>query len=473
MATTSDGMCTPVDAILQEPPNDLEAEQCVIGACLYAPQPVEWLASCNDPEGLFYRELHKQIVSAIMHLWCEGLPVDIATVAAELLRRGQLEACGGKLYLEACVAEMPTPTHAKRYIAVLERCRCSREMIRLGNVIAESGYANLEDPQAEALKLAYSLEVAANSAVDYERQIEPLGRHIERDFLPAIEERIGAETIPGIPTGWTEFDRTHCPGGLQRGRVTALMAARKVGKSTIATHLALNAALNSFKVGLASLEMSKSEVALKMSSWLSDIPAVDIALGRLREGEWNRYKAAARQLASLPIYVSDQRGVDVHRVIAWARRLKREHGLDMLIVDYLQLLEPHLDSRQSLERNVSDATRRFVVEAQRLDAHIVLLAQMNQEGFAKWSGQTNDDCHVNWRVARANEKGEPEVDGDYFKFHIEQRFGVSGVVPRLYRYHGATGKIEETNINPLPYREEDAECRRPRPMLSQPIRSTR
>ena len=434
------------------PPNDLEAEQCVIGACLYAPQPVEWLAACNNPETLFYREAHQQIVSAILHLWCDGAPVDVSTVGAELLRRGQLERNGGTAYLDACIATMPTPVHAKRYLGVLERCRCSREMIRLGSIITESGYANLEDPQAEALQLSSMLEVAANSAVDYERQIEPLGRHIERDFLPALEQQRSSSTIPGIPTGWPQFDRVHCPGGLQRGRVTALMAARKVGKSTIASHLALNAALHSFHVGLASLEMSRSEVALKMSAYLANLPAVDIALGRVDPGDWDRYCAAARRLAGLPIYVSDQRGVDVHRVIAWARRLKREHGLDMLIVDYLQLLEPHLDSRQSLERNVSDAARRFVVEAQRLDAHIVLLAQMNQEGFAKWSGQTNDDCHVNWRVLRTDHTGSPEPDGDYFKFHVEQRFGVSGVVPRLYRYYSATGRIEETNINPLPPR---------------------
>ena len=434
------------------PPNDLEAEQCVLGACLYAPQPVEWLAACNDPETLFYREAHQQIVSAILHLWCDGAPVDVSTVGAELLRRGQLERNGGTAYLDACIATMPTPVHAKRYLGVLERCRCSREMIRLGSIITESGYANLEDPQAEALRLCASLEAAAGNGVDFARQIEPLGDHIERDLLPALEKQRGAKTVPGIPTGWDQFDRVHCPGGLQRGRVTALMAARKVGKSTIAAHLGLTAALASFHTGLASLEMSRGEVALKMGASLANLSAVDVALGRLHPGEWEIYQRAARQLAQLPIYVTDQRGVDVHRVISWARRLKRERGLDLLIVDYLQLLEPHLDKRQTMERNVSDAARKFVVEAQRLDCHIVLLAQMNAEGAAKWSGQTNDDCHVNWRVMRTDHTGSPEPDGEYFKFHIEQRFGVSGVVPRLYRYYGATGRIEETNINPLPPR---------------------
>jgi len=436
----------------QAPPSDLEAEQCVIGACLYAPQPVEWLAACNDPETLFYREAHRIICAVIMHLWTDSAPVNMATVGAELLRRGQLEAIGHRAYLQALVHILPSWQAAKRHIADLERCRCSREMIRLGHAIQQSGYENLEDPQGETLRLCASLEAAAGNGVDFARQIEPLGDHIERDLLPALEKQRGAKTVPGIPTGWDQFDRVHCPGGLQRGRVTALMAARKVGKSTIAGHLGLTAALASFHTGLASLEMSRSEVALKMGASLANLSAVDVALGRLEPGEWERYQTVARQLAQLPIYVSDRRGVDVHLVISWARRLKRERGLDLLIVDYLQLLEPHLDKRQTMERNVSDAARKFVVEAQRLDCHIVLLAQMNAEGAAKWSGQTNDDCHVNWRVMRTDHTGSPEPDGEYFKFHIEQRFGVSGVVPRLYRYYGATGRIEETNINPLPPR---------------------
>jgi len=442
-----------VSAIAYEPtteqiaPRDLDAEQGVIAACLVAPQPVEWLAACNDPETLFYPEAHQQIVSAILHLWCESAPVDLNTVCAELRRRGQLEANGGAAYLLACINDLPTYTHAKRYLAVLERCRCSRAMIKLGHALQESGYANLEDPEAEALRLSASLEAAAGNAVDYVRQIEPIGEHMTRDLLPALEkQRAHRETIPGIPTGWRRFDTDHCPGGLMRGRVTVLMAGRKTGKSTLAAHLALTAAQAGHNVGLYSLEMNRSEVGLKLACMHANVPTVKVALGNTRDHEWQSYRISSAAVAKLPIHVCDQRGVDVHRVISWARRLKRERGLDFLLVDYLQLLEPHLDKRQTMERNVSDAARRFVVEAQGLDAHVLLLAQMNQDGHAKWSGQTNDDAHLNWRVVRTDGHGEPDVDGEFFKFHLEQRFGRSGTVPVLYSYAAETGRIDETGI---------------------------
>jgi replicative DNA helicase len=310
----------------------------------------------------------------------------------------------------------------------------------------------MEQPGTVALTMAAEVEAAATGAVDYERDIESLGKHVERDLTPILEQRRTETTPPGILTGWPEVDETYIQGGLQPGRVTVLMAARKTGKSTIAAHLALKAGQQGKVCGLYSLEMSRSEVGLKLIAQASGLPVLQTSLGRLDGHDWEQWRRTAEVVGAMNIYVNDRRGVQVYGVLSWARRLKRERGLDLLIVDYLQLVAPHLKG-ETMERNVSDVARQFVIDAQRLNCHVVLLAQMNMEGAAKWSGQTNDDAHCNWRVIRTDERGDPDPDGGYFKFHVEQRFGVSGTVPKLYTYDAANGRIEQSIHDVRPPRQ--------------------
>lgn len=438
-------------------PENLEAEQCVLGACMIAAEPCSVLVGCKDPEGLFYREAHRHMAKAILSLHREGAPVDLRTVGATLHRIGVLETCGGSEYLTACIAAVPTAVHARRYLRELERCRSSREMIRVGDALRAAGLGNPENPSEMAQALAAELELATTPAGDFNRAVAPLGEHIERVVLPQVIGRVERGGAVGVTTGWRVFDEHFRPGGFQPGRVTALMAGRKVGKSTLAAGLLTKAAKQGVPAAIYSGEMSQTEVALKVICQESGLPASAVELGRLTPFQREGFEAHAQAVSALPIYVDATRGKDVHGVLAWARRLKEARGVRFLVVDYLQLLTPHL-ARETMERNVSDATRRFIIAAQQLDMHVVLVAQMNVEGAAKWSGQTNDDAHMNWRVIRCNASGKADAEGEYFLFSVEQRFGRSGTVPRLYHLDGATGRVTETIRNPFPeknYADQD------------------
>lgn len=437
----------------QAPPEDLVSEQCVLGACMMAAEPCSVLVGCKDPEGLFYREAHRQIAASILSLHREGAPVDWRTVGADLHRAGLLETCGGPEYLMSCCKAVPTTAHAKRYLRELERCRSSREMIRIGQALQAAGYGNPEDPATMAQALAAELEQSTVPASDFNRAIAPLGEHIEQVVVPQVLHRADTQQVIGFTTGWKHFDEDYRPGGFQPGRTTVLMAPRKTGKSTLTTLLACAAAEQGFPAAVYSGEMSQSEVALKVICQRAGLPASAVELGRLSPYQRQHFEETAAKVSGLPIYVNAERGKDVHGVLAWARRLKEARGIRFLAVDYLQLLAPHL-SRETMERNVSDAARRFVLAAQALDLHVVLVAQMNAEGVAKWSGQTNDDAHLNWSVIRCDAHGKAEAKGDYFLFGIEQRFGRSGTVNRLYQFDGVTGRVHETNVSPFPERRD-------------------
>jgi replicative DNA helicase len=431
------------------PPQDLDAEQGLLGCCLIAAEPCSLLASVRNPTALFYMEAHRLIAEAAIALYQDGAPVDCVTVGAELRRRGKLEQVGGPEYLVAIVVGVPTSAHAKRYLDVLDRCRASRELIRLGYAALAAGFANPENPTAMAQVIAADMESETSLAGDFNLALAPLGDHIEGEVMPRVMDRAEAGGVPGIMTDWPVFNDQFCSGGLQPGRVSVIMAKRKVGKSTIASRLSLLAAKQAFPTAIWSGEMSKTEVSLKMIAQESGLSATAIELGRLTPQQREDFELYAHRVAALPIYVNQTRGLTVHGVLAWARRMKAKRGIRLLVVDYLQLLSEHL-KRETMERNISDATRRFIVAAQELDVHVILTAQMNADGFAKWSGQTNDDAHFNWRVVRCDDKGNDEAEGEYMAFSVEQRFGRSGTVPRLYRLHGTSGRIIETTINPLP-----------------------
>jgi len=430
------------------PPQDLDAEQGVLGCCL-----VERGADAKVARRLhsedFYREAHRFVWQAMVRVRDADNAVDLVTVSAELRRQGQLESIGGGEYLTRLIEMVPTAQHVNRYADIVEQCAVCRQAILLGSQLQGQAYANPADPATLLRDATVELETLRGRMAGRER-IEPLGKHIEAVVVPEVLAQAEEVDAPGVVTGWPRLDEEFLAGGLRPGRLTVLMAKRKVGKSTLMGHLAYMAALQGWPVGIYSAEMSQSEVALKVICQAAQLPVKQVELGKFySDGAREAFTGMARTVGDLPLYVRDERGLDVYGVEQWFRRLQTTHSLKLAIVDYLQLLEPHL-SRETMERNVSDATRKLLVMAQKLDCHVILLSQLNVEGFAKWSGQTNDDAHLNWRVTRCTEKGTADADGDHFKFHIEQRFGRSGQANRLYHFDVATGVITETHLGSYP-----------------------
>lgn len=435
-------------------PNNLKAEQAFLGACLTAPAPVELLLGATDAPAVFYRQAHREIAAAIVKVADRKHRADIVTVGAELRRQGLLDGVGGTEYLQALCHSVPTSLHAREYWATLARCYKSRLMIEYGQAMVDQAYADPDEPVAIANEVRDLLsDLVVMPGMDFEA-ITPLGDHIRDVVLPRVMDQARAGEIPGFQTGWPLLDDRFLPGGLQPGRVTVLMARRKVGKSTMASWLAKTAAASERVVGFYSAEMSETEIALKTICQSGNLAVSQAELGTLDDEGLGVFRSHAGFVQGLPIYVNDRRGLDVRSAVQWFRRLKREHGLGLAVVDYLQAMAPHMP-RESMERNYSDATRQLLIMAQELDCHVLLLSQLNTDGFAKWSGQTNDDAHINWRVVRCDDQGNLNVEGDHWQFHIEQRFGHSGITDRLYKLTPETGRIDETYISSKPAADYD------------------
>jgi len=439
----------------QGPPNSLEAEQALIGCCLASPQGAELLCMAREPLELFYREAHKVIAGTILELSRDGAPTDVTTVHASLIRQQKSEYCGGRAYLLACWGTVGAYQLAPHYLRELERCRAARKLIQLGHDLEQAGYENPEDPARLAGQVLPMLDEIAAGIDDTRRSAEPIGEHVHNELLPRIRRlsEEGDAAGNGVLTGWQTFDRHWRPGGFMPGRVTVLQATRKAGKSTLGHHMTGQAGRAGLPVAVYSAEMSRDEVIIKLACIAAGLNAVYVERGMFRPGEEELFEVAASNIAKWPLYIEDERGRDVHGVIAWARRISGKQPLALLVIDYLQLLAPHL-SRETMERNISDASRRLSTEAQRLNCHVLLLSQLNVQGFAKWSGQTNDDAHCNWSVTRVNERNGADAAGRYMRFALEQRFGKSGVVDKLFAFDGRTGRITESMYAAAAAREE-------------------
>jgi len=356
------------------------------------------------------------------------------------------------LYLEA--ASVETEAWGKlwrEYAARLRDCASRRK----ARTILEQAFLRISTPgpdDADAI-LRQAISDLSMARPEYSKPLTTVGEYIGNGLFAELQA--SRDTQGGWKTGWTVFDREFLPRGFVPGRITVLMAPRKTGKSAVCAQLFGALGLAGARVALATLEMSQAEVAVRMISQQTAIASTRIELDELDEYEREQVTEQVRLFGGTSMVISDQRDRDIHGLLHWFRRVKEQFGLDVAFVDYLQLLRPHLSGRETMERNISDAFRKLLVGAQELGCHVICLSQLAPDGKAKWSGQTNDDAHFNWTIMRCNASGQPDPEGDSMKFLVSQRFGKSGLVPRVYAYHAESGYIQETHVNPLPERRQD------------------
>lgn len=334
-----------------------------------------------------------------------------------------------------------------QYVGRLHDCKARRDAKAI--LLRATEQVISPDSDADTI-LRQTISDLALTRPEQRRRMETLGSYMQDTLLSELFD--GQEKRSGYGSGWAVFDETFLPRGFVPGRTSVLMAKRKTGKSAIAAQLGGTLALAGASVAMATLEMSQAEMAVRMISQQSGLASTKVELGTLDDGEREFVTETVRNFAGTKLVVCDQRDRDVHQLMHWLRRVKEQFGLDVAIIDYLQLIRPHLHARETMERNVSDAFRQLLIGAQELDCHVICLSQIAEDGKAKWSAQTNDDAHLNWTVMRCDDNGSPAEDGEYLRFAISQRFGKSGTVPRLYQYLPEIGLILETHINPFPDR---------------------
>jgi replicative DNA helicase len=330
-------------------PFDIQAERATLGSILLERDAIVAIAA-SLPAEFFYLEKHALIYEAMLACYNRREPPDIATVAAELRRQEQLDLVGGLALLSELAAEVPTAVHIEYYARTVERTAILRRLIEVGGKISALGY-----DQTRALEETIDKAEAELFAVSQRRGNQDfvhIGRIVNQLFtqIETLQERRGE--VIGVATGYYELDEL--TGGLQPSDLLILAARPSVGKTSLALSLAYNVAfLNNGTVGIFSLEMSRDQLVQRILSMHTGIDMQQLRTGNLRTDELNLVLEGMGVLSELPIYIEDTPGLSITEVRSRARRLHAEAGVDLIMIDYLQLMQgaPQRQSRPGSQRN--------------------------------------------------------------------------------------------------------------------------
>ncbi|WP_280366456.1 replicative DNA helicase [Nocardia wallacei] len=359
----------------RQPPHDMAAEQSVLGGMLLSKDAIADVVEVVRP-GDFYRPAHQAVYDAILDLYGRGEPADPVTVAASLDRRGELKRIGGPPYLVTLTQTVPTAANASYYAEIVAEKAILRRLVEAGTRIVQYGYAGSDGQDvAEVVDRAQAeiYEVTERrSSEDYmplEELLQPT-----MDEIDSIASRGGMSL--GVPTGFTELDEV--TNGLHPGQMIIVAARPGVGKSTLGMDFMRSA---SVKHGLASvifsLEMSRTEIVMRLLSAEARIKLGDMRSGRMSDDDWTRLARRMSEISEAPLFVDDSPNMTMMEIRAKARRLKQRHDLRLVVVDYLQLMTSgkKVESRQ---QEVSEFSRSLKLLAKELEVPVVAISQLNR-----------------------------------------------------------------------------------------------
>ena len=355
------------------PPHNLDAEQSVLGAMLESKEAIANVIEILQPD-YFYKPSHTEIYETILALYARGEAVDAITVADELTRRGSLEKIGGKPYIHGLLEAYPTASSAGHYARIVEELSLLRGLITAGNQVQEIGFSVPEDV-AEAVNEAEELifNIGDKRLKDDYHEIRKLLMKSMTD-IETLYER-GA-SITGLSTGFPDLDDK--TSGFQPSNLIIVAARPSQGKSSLLNDFALHAAARQrAPVLMFTLEMSKDEVVKRFLASEAKVDAQKISKGSLNEQDWTRLSSALGRLAEAPIFIDDSANINMMEMRAKCRRLKAKHGLGMVIVDYIQLMQSPRKS-ENRQQEVSEISRGLKILARELQVPVVAASQLNR-----------------------------------------------------------------------------------------------
>ncbi|MCI0345134.1 MAG: replicative DNA helicase, partial [Chloroflexi bacterium] len=358
------------------PPQSLEAEQSVLGAILIDREAIIEVAEFLRPED-FYRQAHGAIYRAMVDLFERREPVDIVTVAETLERSSDLESAGGRSYLSELSNNTPTAVHAVQYARIVERKAVLRNLIGAAGRIAGIGYEDPAEIQEAIDKAESELFQVSNRRVT--AGFSPLKEllHSAYDRLDYLHAHRGE--ISGVASGFKDLDVLTT--GLQKSDLIVVAARPSVGKTSFALNVAEHAAVREKKtVGVFSLEMSKEQLVLRLLSSVANIDSQRLRTGFLEELDFARIAPAMNDLSEAPIFIDDTPNISAMELRTKARRLQAEAGLDLVIVDYLQLMQATTTSRDANRvQEVSDISRGLKALARELNVPVIAVSQLSRQ----------------------------------------------------------------------------------------------
>jgi replicative DNA helicase len=361
---------------LKVPPHSIEAEQAVLGGLMLDNAAWDQVAD-RISEADFYRRDHRLIFRAIETLAESGQPMDAVTLSEWLKSNGQLEDAGGLPYLGVLAKDTPSSANIRAYAGIVREKSVLRQLIQAGTAVAETGYRpegrSSEDLLDEAER--HIFEIAEQSGRNRKGFVGV------RDILPSVVDRIDTlyhqgSDVTGLPTGFSDFDQL--TSGLQNGDLVIVAGRPSMGKTTFAMNIGENVAMNSdTPVAVFSMEMPGDALAMRMLSSLGRVELQKIRSGRLADEDWPRLTSTMNLLSQAKLFIDDTPGLTPTEMRARARRLKREHGLSLIVVDYLQLMQlPGTKENRATE--ISEISRSLKGMAKELGVPVVVLSQLNR-----------------------------------------------------------------------------------------------
>jgi len=354
-------------------PHSIEAEQSVLGAMLVDKEAINTSVEIIRPDD-FYKEANREIFEAIVVLFNKNEPVDLITLSEELKKRGTLDAIGGVVYLANLSEGISTTANIRYYCEIVEEKSILRKLIRASSDIMSKGYEADEE-------LSFIIDLAEKKIFDITQRRSHEGfapiKTVLLESFSRIEQMAESKGgITGITTGFTDLDNK--TSGLQRSDLVLIAARPSMGKTAFALNMALNSALKgNASVAVFSLEMSKEQLVQRILSAESHVELHKIINGKLSEEEWPKLVRAMGPLSQLKMYIDDTPGITLMEMKAKCRKLKMEHGLDAIFVDYLQLMQGDgkIESRQ---QEISAISRGLKGLAKEMNCPVVALSQLSR-----------------------------------------------------------------------------------------------
>lgn len=424
------------DDSFRVPPQSIESEKALLGAVMLRPAAINEIIDFVTPDA-FYADKHRLIFEAMLELSSRSEPIDLLSLSARLKDKSALEKIGGNTYLSELLNSVPSSTNVAHYASIVRRKYVLRALIDAADHIAKLGYN-------EEQEIDQTLDQAEK------RVFEITGRGTTHKFV-GIKETLGEawerldhlhnskDEIRGVHTGFKGIDDKLA--GFQKSDLIILAARPSVGKTSLALDIARQAATNyNIPVGIFSLEMSAQQLVDRMLAAESKVDAWKLRTGRIsNDNEFQLLRDALDRLSSAPIYIDDQAQTNVLRMRSVARRLKSEHGLGLIVVDYLQLMMPNTGrASDSMVQQVTEISRGLKALARELDVPVLALSQLSR-AVEQRGGKP--------RLSDLRDSGSIEQDADVVMFiHRDKnqegdRENITEILIEKHR-NGPTGKVE-------------------------------
>lgn len=367
-----DGAYMSSDSIVRMPPYSLEAEQSVLGSMIIDKDAIAAASEVLAGED-FYSDAHREIYDAMLVLYEQGKPVDLITLTETLRQRGTLEGIGAAYITELSMA-VPSTANVKYYIRIVEEKAILRRLIKASNEIIQDSYEAQQDVDLildDAEKRIFKISERRGR-----EDFEPIKMALLDAYAKIEELSKNKGKIIGVPTGFTDFDLMTT--GFHPSDFVLIAARPSMGKTSFAMNIAQNAAVKeNIPVAIFSLEMSKDQLVQRMLSSEANVELQKIRTGELEDTDWIKLVQAAGPLSQAPIFIDDTPGISVMEMRSKARRLKLEHGLGMIVIDYLQLMSGR-GRAENRQQEISEISRSLKALARELEVPVVTLSQLSR-----------------------------------------------------------------------------------------------